>query len=71
MKILEKSYKNTSLMNAVISKIRLYMNKVDKNHIRTEQIRTDQNRTDQNRTDQIKIHQSRRKIFLYFNCVII
>ena len=66
MKILEKSYKNTSLMNAVISKIRLYMNKVDKNHIRTEQIRTDQNRT-----DQIKIHQSRRKIFSYFNCVII
>ena len=54
MKILEKSYKNTSLMNAVISKIRLYMNKVDKNHIRTEQIRTDQNRTDQNRTDQIR-----------------
>ena len=51
MKILEKSYKNTSLMNAVISKIRLYVNKVDKNHIRTEQIRTDQNRTDQNRSD--------------------
>ena len=51
MKNLEKSYKNTSLMNAVISKIRLYMNKVDKNHIRTEQIRTDQNRTDQNRSD--------------------
>ena len=41
MKILEKSYKNTSLMNAVISKIRLYMNKVDKNHIRTEQNRSE------------------------------
>ena len=45
MKILEKSYKNTSLMNAVISKIRLYMNKVDKNHIRTEQIRIEQIRS--------------------------
>ena len=54
MKILEKSYKNTSLMNAVISKIRLYMNKVDKNHIRTEQIRTDQNRTDQIRSKYIR-----------------
>ena len=54
MKILEKSYKNTSLMNAVISKIRLYMNKVDKNHIRTEQIRIEQIRSDQNTSEQKK-----------------
>ena len=54
MKILEKSFKNTSLMNAVISKIRLYMNKVDKNHIRTDQNRTDQNRTDQIRSKYIR-----------------
>ena len=54
MKILENSYKSTSLMNAVISKIRLYMNKVDKNHIRTEQIRTDQNRTDWIRSKYIR-----------------
>ena len=54
MKILEKSYKNTSLMNAVISKIRLYMNKVDKNYIRTDQNRTDQNRTDQIRSKYIR-----------------
>ena len=36
MKNLEKSYKNTSLIYAFISKIRLYMNKVDKNHIHLE-----------------------------------
>ena len=54
MKNLEKSYKNTSLIYAFISKIRLYMNKVDKNHIRTEQIRTDQNRTDQIRSKYIR-----------------
>ena len=29
-------------MNAVISKTRLYMNKVDKNHIRTDQNRSEQ-----------------------------
>ena len=65
MKNLEKSYKNTSLMNAVISKIRLYMNKVDKNHIRTEQIRTDQNRTDQIRLKYIRAEEK------YFHILIV
>ena len=65
MKNLEKSYKNTSLMNAVISKIRLYMNKVDKNHIRTEQIRTDQNRTDQIRSKYIRAEEK------YFHILIV
>ena len=64
MKNLEKSYKNTSLMNAVISKIRLYMNKVDKNHIRKEQIRTDQNRTDQIRSKYIRAEEKYSHILI-------